>query len=296
MRKHSEQPDTQQLRAELEELRSQFRHLAPVVRSNRVDDSWVHHEKKLSDLVLHDDPRRFLRWDIIRQTMSAGRQELYVLKELWHLWRTANWKDRWQPALAETAVGSPPLYHLYPRSSANLIHHTYHVCRFEEVTRLEIPSFHNVTEVGGGYGSMCRLLFKLGFQGYYAILDLPGFSALQRFFLRSLGLPVVSSDRSRTGIQLLCDIGQLASLSPPADGGALAIATWSLSEMPLIVREDLEPHLLRSHAFLFAYQEHFGGVNNLEYFQGLRSRAGVARWYDIPILHLRGSRYLFGVR
>ena len=54
----------------------------------------------------------------------------------------------------------------------------------------DLSSSGVIVEFGGGYGSMCRLLHKLGFSGQYFIYDLPEFVALQRYFLKSIGMPV----------------------------------------------------------------------------------------------------------
>src|SRR3712207_7978939 len=43
-------------------------------------------------------------------------------------------------------------YPAWPESSGNLLHHAYHVCRFEEATGLRAEQLELVVEFGGGYG------------------------------------------------------------------------------------------------------------------------------------------------
>ena len=55
---------------------------------------------------------------------------------------------------------------------------------------------------------MCRLFHQLGFSGRYVIYDLPQFSALQAFYLGSVGLPLVDADRlagADRGVRVLSD-------------------------------------------------------------------------------------------
>src|SRR5207244_11597755 len=83
-----------------------------------------------------------------------------------------------------------------------------------------------VLEFGGGYGSMCRLFHNLGFRGRYLIFDLPAFSALQRFFLRSIGMCVGSPEEFRDGacgVALSSNVGDLQTLVADASDHALPV-------------------------------------------------------------------------
>src|SRR5205085_1427466 len=119
-----------------------------------------------------------------------------ALKELRLLRRSSRW-PRWKSALRENAVGKPVPLLIRGSTSGIQVHHTYHIAQFEEATGAAIGDMRLIFEFGGGYGSMCRQAHLLGFRGKYVIFDLPEFSALQRYFLRSIGLRVLSPDEGR---------------------------------------------------------------------------------------------------
>src|SRR5256886_13473803 len=144
-------------------------------------------------------------------------------------------------------------------SSENLIHHAYHLARFEEQTHRRVDDLACVLEFGGGYGSMCRLFHNLGFRGRYLIFDLPAFSALQRFFLRSIRMFVGSPDPLRdrsSGVALSSNVGDLHTLVAgwSDNGRALFPATWSISENPLSLPDAVLPPVYRVGALCFAHQ------------------------------------------
>jgi hypothetical protein len=49
--------------------------------------------------------------------------------------------------------------------SATSIHHAYHLCRFEQAVRLPFDSFSGICEFGSGFGSLCRIAHRAGFDG-----------------------------------------------------------------------------------------------------------------------------------
>jgi len=264
------------------------------------EKAWTEFGKRLRDLVMGDDPRRFLRWDVIRKTMFVG-SSLYVARELKYLKRRPDWESRWKPVLREDSCGHPKPYFLYPASSANLIHHAYHLCQMEEKTGLSIDQVNLVVEFGGGYGGMCRLVHRFGFKGTHVIYDLPTFSALQQFYLQSLGLTPVrtapfAGHENGPGAILASatnDIRQLLSSMAPTRSAF--IATWSLSEAPVPVRQEILNLVSGFDLFLIAYQERFGEVDNRQFFEGWKpALADRVDWQEWEIEHLPGSRYLIG--
>ena len=261
------------------------------------ESDWARHRARLRELVVHGDPRKFLRWDVVRATMVAGDTP-YIAVELGHLRRQPDWHTRWRPAIRESALGRSRPFYLYPRSSGTLIHHAYHACRFEEATGVGLDHAELIVEFGGGYGAMSRLVHGLGFAGTYVIFDLPEFLALQRFYLRGLGIPVSPRPTTR-GVTTVSDVDSLAALVRDRNArGAVFIATWSLSEAPLPLRAAILATVEGFDAFLIAYQQRFADVANDEFFRAWRSRLpGEMTWQDISIDHLgKASWYLFGVR
>ncbi|HKB26602.1 MAG TPA: hypothetical protein VKG64_16325 [Methylomirabilota bacterium] len=261
---------------------------------------WETKRKRLRDLLLRGDPSEFLRWDVVRSTM-VKRGRAPVAHELRHLRRRPDWKLRWRPALRESTAGSPRPFHLYPRSSGNLIHQAYHLCRFEEATGLSLPTLPYVVEFGGGYGSLCRLFHQMGFAGTYVIFDLPEVSALQRFFLRSLGITTLKARDARDpvhGAVTVSDLGELRRLlraRPP--GLAAFVAQWSLGETPVALRRLVLPEVAGLDAYLLGYTERFEGIDNRGFFKDWRATLPGHAWHDIPLPHLHKAEwYLFGVR
>ena len=277
------------------DFRREMTAIAPDTRDTESD--WARHRARLRHLAAHADPMEFLRWDVVRATMIAGDTP-YIAAELSHLRRRSDWRARWRPAVRESPVGGARPFYLHPRSSGTLLHHAYHACRFEEATGVRLDRASLIVEFGGGYGAMCRLIHGLGFRGVYVIFDLPEFAALQRFYLRSLGVPI-ATEPAPTGIVTLSQLDTLRTYLRGRDGrDAIFIATWSLSESPLALRETILDAVAGFDAFLMSYQQRFAEIANDEFFRGWRSRAGAdVAWQEIAIEHLqKASWYLFGVR
>lgn len=232
----------------------------------------------------HDDVRRFLQWPVM-QPMIAD-EVLYIQQELNHLLWSEDWATRWAPAIKESAVGSPPRMRGHPETSPTLVHHAHHMQQFEESTGEKLSDCDTIVEFGGGYGSFCRLAYALGFQGTYIIYDLPPLGALQRHFLRSVGLDLSS-------IKTISDIKDL----PEVSGRVGFVATWSLNEAPIEVRETFIPLCQRVDQFLVAHDVAFEGIDNAQYFQQWRQRLGPGiSWVGAEIPYIGASFYLFGVR
>ena len=286
----------------VEDLRSLFR----TFQRDEVEDAllsetaWMNHTQRLSELVLNDDPRKFLRWNVINETMFVSHPE-YIRKELGYLASLPDWGSRWRKAIKESPIGHPPPYLFYPGSSGLLIHHAYHLAQFEEKTGTRVDQMDRVMEFGGGYGSMCRLFHNLGFRGRYVIFDLPHFSALQQFFLKSIGIEVHSIDTlgsANDGVICVSDLEHLRLLHPSEveEHNSMFIATWSISETPIKFRQSILPLITSFSAFLIAYQHQYGEVNNLQFFSEWKEGMKDIMWHDWQIGHLPGNNYLFGKR
>ena len=169
--------------------------------------------------------------------------------------------------------------------------------RFLSFNNLNITKLDVIFEFGGGYGSLCRLFYKLGFQGKYIIYDLPEFSLLQEYFLKSLNMDLNvtkenTSDYHKT-VTLISDTSELAQHLPKKSLDML-IATWSLSESPISLRQNILKSVGNPNNYLIAYQEKFCNINNEEYFSNLIHLYPNYTWQKYPIAHLPPSHYLFG--
>jgi len=260
--------------------------------------SWFRNMNRLRELVLKEDPREFLRWDVVSRTMFVAYAR-YISTELRYLKRHKAWNTRWRNAINESTVGHPLPYVFYPASSGNLIHHTYSVAQFEDKTQCQIHNMDFVLEFGGGYGSMCRLFHNLGFRGKYVIFDLPSFSALQTYYLKTSGFQVLSLaefKNSKTGIVCISDNQDLRNIIDQQIHATkkMFLATWSISESPMTTRAMILNLVSDFHSFLIAYQDRFGEVDNLRYFGELKEAVDNVAWHRWRIDHIPGNNYLVG--
>jgi hypothetical protein len=203
-----------------------------------------------------------------------------------------------QSALTESPVGRPLVNPYYPLSSPLLVQHGYHLVRLLEATDLDLTALRLVVDFGAGYGSFFRLLRNLGYRERYLIWDLPVMSALQRFYLRNVfpgpgGEPPNNLEWLTSGDPEAAPIiaRHCAQRSP-----ALFIATWSLSETPLAVRERIAPTLSGFSHLLIAYQRRFGENDNVSYFQSLQRSLPQFAWQHAQCPIFRGNFYLIGKR
>ena len=223
----------------------------------------------------------------------------YVHSALCFLKTLPDWEGRWQKAIEENHDGHPIPYWRYPKSSGNRIHHSYHCAQFEAATGMSFDRIQTVFEFGGGYGSMCGLIHKLGFSGRYIIFDLPSFSALQTYYLSSIGLPVMPPESfTRAKREVLC-ISDLAELRTVLSNGAgqelrMFISTWAVSETPIALRERILPLASNCDGFLIAYQDRFEQMDNLSFFREWADGLSHIRWFNWEIPHLPQNYYLMG--
>lgn len=274
-------------RGAIERLRAE---VAQVSVPERRPDSpsehrWQENMSELREQLLQRDPGDFLRWDVIRRTMFVGSAR-YVRHELEALRSDAEWRSRWRPAILEDRAGRPPGFPRYRASSGNLIHHAFHVLQYERGSGHRTSDMDCVVEFGGGYGSMCRLVHRLGFRGRYVIIDLPVFSALQRYFLEDTGLARHADIRC---------VSEPEEALPLITGTRrLFIATWSYSEVPESVRGRIAPTMSACSHLLMGFQDRFEDLVNHDLEAEVRRVCGPERsWRSTAIPHLPGNRYLF---
>jgi hypothetical protein len=250
------------------------------------DPAWHDNRRRLQQLILHDNPARFLTWPVILNSMFMNDLSV-AAPELAALQAQPDYATRWQPALREDALGAPARTPLHPNSSNNLIHHAYNLLQLGH----NVEQLPTILEFGGGYGSTARLAFRLGFRGRYVIFDLPEFFALQRFYLGTLGLPVARDPTAGTpAIHCISTMEALQTLFPQHNP-ALFLATWSFSETPPAFRRQFLPLLRNAHRLLIAYQHSFGNADNLASFADLARHLPGRRVRDYAIDHLPGNRY-----
>jgi hypothetical protein len=304
-KKYYKPPNQPSLREQklIDDLKNTFKKLSneDATGYSHPERIWKQNMNKLRELVLTDNPREFLRWDVILETMFVGNED-YVVTELNHLRGKPDWNERWEKAIEEVETGFPIPFKKYPRSSGNLIHQAYHMSQLEEKTGVSPDQLDFVCEFGGGYGCMCKLFHNLGFKGKYVIYDFPHFSALQKYFLKTVGITVHTFDNfqsEKTGVTCVSDIDALKDiLSAYGDySNSLFIAMWSISETPLQIKNSILPLVSHFDSFLISYQDKFGGMDNIEYFKTYKNNyEHDIRWDQWEIKHLPGNTYLIGTR
>ncbi len=268
--------DTQKKYADT--LQSFFKQNSEENRST-LHKEWIENGNELVKDILNENPINFIDWKTIRQTMFHISKEV----EFFEVQRSPLWK-KYKHALRESKVGNPPVYNLYRTSSGNLIHHFYNLVQLLNKFSIEINSLKKVVEFGGGYGSTCRLIYNMGFSGNYTIFDIKEFLALQRYYLSMLNL------YKKYPIKLTPD------LSNELADADLCVMTWSLSEVPISLRQNFLQHIGKPTYFLIAYQKNFGSVDNIEYFKKFKTQFSDYTWFEYEIPHLKSNYYLVGKR
>lgn len=285
----------------IDQLRSDFSRVGKITDKGKEpsEQVWINNMNRLFDLVHDEDPRRFLHWDVIQKAMFITNA-MYVLIELSFLKKQSTWSSKLKPALEEDKTGAPIPYWTYPSSSGNLIHHAYHIGQLESNMGIDVSKLEYIVECGGGYGSMCRLVRNLGFKGTYVIYDLPHFSALQKYYLQSVGIKVFEEDPGKEpgmSVRLETDIDRLkAIIGDSGDLKSLFLATWSLSEMPLELRTLIAPLFSSFNHVYFAYQTAFEEVNNVEYFQEIQKKQNGFNWKVWEVASLPTHYYMAGTK
>jgi len=227
----------------------------------------------------------FLNWETIVGTMFC-EPNIY---ELFYLKSHKKW-TAWKMLSKEHPFGTPKPWLPLLSSSGNRIHHLYHLAHFEDVSGKNFSDYDTIIELGGGYGSMARLIYNSGFTGEYIIHDFPEFNSLQNLYLEE-----TREEGAVENIRFTSNIDDLDTIR--ADAKILFIAMWSLSETPVEFRDTF---LKKINSFVdtyyIAYQKNFSGTDNVEYFKKLTGTLPKLKWIAHPTLPNKNSEstYLIG--
>jgi hypothetical protein len=127
-----------------------------------------------------------------------------------------------------------------------------------------IDEMGDIVELGGGYGNFARIARALGHKGRYQIVDLPPIHRMQKAYLDATspghGVEFISGE----------DVA----------GGDLLLATFSVSEMPMRLRNYYETKYPAFRKLFFGTTTTFDGIDNVPYFQGLSDRLGARFFKD----------------
>ena len=239
------------------------------------EDAWNKYRITLRSYIEKNDPRNFLRWDPIVGSMFhfADKGELEHLQK-------SQW-DKWRKVVVETWVGNPPRYKHYRDSSGNLVHTAYNLSLLIDACGIDLKKIHTIIEFGGGYGLMTRIVHQLGFSGSYTIFDIPEFLALQKYYLQLTG--------TSGKISSIDQVSKITTINPD-----IFIATWSLSESPIALREEFLKKIGTPSYVLIAYQATFGSIDNSTYFAEYQKARAEYQWTHFAIPQIPGNYYLIG--
>lgn len=218
---------------------------------------------------LNHEPMTFLRQPAISRTVHPNQQDL-AHRYLSELRADQFFQRHILPRLHDVPMGDPWLCEFFPFASPITIQHAYYLNLMREHFGFFLPDnvVSHVVEVGGGYGNFCRIAKSFGFRGRYIILDLPEMQRMQRHYLSH----VFSEEQ-------VSDFLEFGSIDTPTflpkAGPSLLMATFSLSEMPLDTRRQLEAYFRNFDYLFFAYNAAFDGVDNVLYFSTLADNLGV---------------------
>ena len=218
--------------------------------------------------------KKFLRYSFIQKVFFVHNR-IFIYKELNELRKSENWFF-FEKLLIEDNVGDPVRYFLYPRSSGNKINHVYHLSCLEKNLNIKLNNIENVFEFGGGYGCMAKIFSQINQQINYKIFDTNLVNCLQYYYLKQNDLDV-GFDKNR--FQLINDLRNFDFDKNFKD--SLFIANWSLSEVPLSLRNKISMLIENFEYIMIGFQENFEDIDNLKYFKNLQEK--LQDRYDITI-------------
>ena len=220
----------------------------------------------------------------------------FIFKELKELRKNKRWIF-YKKLLCEDCVGDPVRYFLYPNSSGNRINHVYHLSCLEKELNIDLNSLENIFEFGGGYGCMARIFSNINNQINYKIFDTKLVNCLQYYYLKQNDLDV-GFDGNK-----FCLINDFQKLNyNDQQKNSLFIANWSLSEVPLILRDSFELYIENFENIMICFQENFEEINNLKYFENLKQslkdkyeiKIKINKFYKGNILNPERHYFFFG--
>jgi hypothetical protein len=213
----------------------------------------------------------FLRNPFI-QKMFFIHNRLFIKNELDEIRNDKKFFFLWKNLIKEDEVGDPIRYFLYPESSGNRIRQVYHLKKFCDFSSININTIKKVIEIGGGYGCMARIFFKISQKIKYIIFDTFEVNLLQYYYLKSNKLNV-ALEKKKSKINLIYSVNELNNcVNNRNESKTLLIANWSLSEMPLKLRNKILKLIFKIPYIVISFQDKFENINNIKYFKKIRKR------------------------
>ena len=240
-----------------------------------VGNSWDEYRKSIAE-EFRKHPMAFLRQPNISRTVHPNQQRIAQVY-LEELSQQPFAQKRILPRLHDLPVGDPYLCEVFPFVSPMTVQHAYYLNFVKKHLGFFIPDndIDHILELGGGYGNFCRLACTFGYSGRYIIADLPEMHSMQRHYL-SYSLPL-HMKKNTPEFRALEDKEIL-----PEARTSLFLATFSLSEMPLEKRLEIEKYYKMFGYIFIAFNRSFGAVDNCKYFEELKNR--IATDFEVNVI------------
>ena len=202
-------------------------------------------------------------------------------------------RDLLNELLTDEPFGAPNSSYFCPRSSTQNIQHIYHLLLMQRNLGLDFNTLSRVFEFGGGYGNVARLISMSGFCGTYSIFDFNLMGLIQKYYLSNAR---ATADKF-TQFEFVSSLEEFTKDSIDIDdGNSLFIATWSMSESPVAVRESLLNKIKSTKYIYITFQDRWHGNDNLEYFSSLSAKLKSHTSHIIPCTIFTGNYYFVGTR
>ena len=223
--------------------------------------------KNIYDIIIKNKTLNFLRNSNI-QNIFFIHNRFFILNELLELRRDIKRWSLWKTLLTENSVGDPVRYFLYPKSSGNRIRQVYHLKKYLDFSKNNILKIKNIIEIGGGYGCMAQIFKKINKRCNYVIFDTAEVNLLQYYYLKMNNIPVTINKIQSKKVCLINKLSLIKKYNKKMNkrNVNLLIANWSISEMPIDLRNKINKLTYNFTNKLISFQEKFEGINNLNYF------------------------------
>jgi hypothetical protein len=228
--------------------------------------------KNIYDIIIKNKTFNFLRNSNI-QNIFFIHNRFFILNELLELKRDIKRWSLWKTLLTENSVGDPVRYFLYPKSSGNRIRQVYHLKKYLDFSKNNILKIKNIIEIGGGYGCMAQILKKVNKNCNYVIFDTAEVNLLQYYYLKMNNIPVTINKIQSKKVCLINKLSLIKKYNKKINKRNVnfLIANWSISEMPIDLRDKINKLTYNFPNKLISFQEKFEDINNLNYFLKYRN-------------------------
>lgn len=223
--------------------------------------------KNIYEIIIKNKTLNFLRNSSI-QNIFFIHNRFFILNELLELKRDIKRWSLWKTLLTENSVGDPVRYFLYPKSSGNRIRQVYHLKKYLDFSKNNILKIKNIIEIGGGYGCMAQIFKKINKRCNYVIFDTAEVNLLQYYYLKMNNIPVTINKIQSKKVCLISKLSLIKKYNKKMNkrNVNLLIANWSISEMPIDLRNKINKLTYNFPNKLISFQEKFENINNLNYF------------------------------